>query len=77
MYLKTFSLPQQKSQSTLWSVITDIEAFYSKALKYTVTRGMLEQLEGFYQDGGTTDKSRLELNLEKKRWEIVQKQEVK
>jgi hypothetical protein len=45
-------------------VITDIEAFYSKALKYTVTRGMLEQLEGFYEK--ETDKNLLELNLEKK-----------
>lgn len=41
VYLKTFSLPN-KSSSTLWSVITDTEAFYSKALKYNVTRGMLE-----------------------------------
>jgi hypothetical protein len=63
VYLKTFSLPN-KSTSTLWSVITDIEAFYSKALKYTVTRGMLEQLEGFYEK--ETDKNLLELNLEKK-----------
>jgi hypothetical protein len=51
-------------------VITDIEAFYSKALKYTVTRGMLEQLEVYYESG-TIDKNHLELNLEKKSWEVI------
>lgn len=53
-------------------MITDIEAFYSKALKYTVTRGMLEQLEVYYESG-TIDKNHLELNLEKKSWEVIQK----
>ncbi len=76
VYLKTFTLPtdsdsvKQSRHSLLWSVTTDIESFYTNALKFTVSRSMLTQLEDFYHRN--VDKETLQLDLEARKWIVIE-----